>query len=105
MSKYIAVAKLSDLDPERGTTIQVKGRLIALFRQEDGVRAIDDSCPHMGASLATGYVCDGVVTCPWHAWRFRIEDGCWVDAPGSGTKVQTYTTKIEADDVLLDVDW
>lgn len=105
MSAYVAVAKLADLEPDQGTTIQVKGRLIALFLLDGQVQAIDDCCPHMGASLATGYVCDGVVMCPWHAWRFRISDGLWVDAPSSGTKVKTYAVKVEGEDVLLDVDW
>lgn len=105
MSNYVAVAKLADLDPEQGTTIKVRGRLIALFLQGEKVYAMDDCCPHMGASLATGYICDGVVSCPWHAWRFRIEDGAWVDAPGSGTRVNTYSTKIEGDEVLLDIEW
>ena len=22
---------------------------------------------------------DGVVTCPWHAWRFQVCDGTWCD--------------------------
>ncbi|MFM8704477.1 MAG: Rieske (2Fe-2S) protein, partial [Planctomycetia bacterium] len=43
--------------------------------------AIDDLCPHMGASLGTGPLRDGVVTCPWHAWRFRLCDGAWCDNP------------------------
>ena len=33
----------------------------------------------MGASLSGGYVENGVVTCPWHAWRFRLTDGAWAD--------------------------
>ena len=35
----------------------------------------------MGASLSGGYVENGVVTCPWHAWRFRLADGAWADNP------------------------
>jgi nitrite reductase (NADH) small subunit/3-phenylpropionate/trans-cinnamate dioxygenase ferredoxin subunit len=35
----------------------------------------------MGASLAGGYVEDNMVSCPWHAWRFRITDGTWCDNP------------------------
>ena len=38
-------------------------------------------CPHMGASLAGGFVEDGIVTCPWHYWRFRLADGAWADNP------------------------
>jgi nitrite reductase (NADH) small subunit len=59
----------------------VQGRIIAVFLQNGEYQAIDDLCPHMGASLADGYVEEGVVSCPWHAWRFRISDGTWCDNP------------------------
>ncbi len=31
--------------------------------------------------LGAGAVEDGVVTCPWHAWRFKVSDGTWCDNP------------------------
>ena len=37
--------------------------------------AIDDRCPHQGASLARGYVLDGCIVCPWHGSRFDPETG------------------------------
>ena len=52
-----------------------------VFRDGDRYFAIDDTCPHMGASLAGGFVEDGIVTCPWHYWRFRLSDGAWADNP------------------------
>lgn len=50
---------------------------IALFRDGDGVmRAIDDRCPHRGASLATGSVRGGCLECPYHGWRFSGSGRC-----------------------------
>ncbi|MEZ6075449.1 MAG: Rieske (2Fe-2S) protein [Pirellulaceae bacterium] len=46
--------------------------------------AIDDFCPHQGASLAAGYIVEGcAVACAWHHWRFSLEDGTWLDNPKS----------------------
>lgn len=103
MGEVVPVAKRSDLRTDTGCTVEVKGRLIALFLYDSKVYAIDDSCPHMGGPLGEGIVCDGVVTCPWHAWRFRVTDGVWVNAPN--TKVQTYSVTENGDDVLLEVNW
>ncbi|MFM7117735.1 MAG: Rieske (2Fe-2S) protein, partial [Planctomycetota bacterium] len=50
--------------------------------------AIDDQCPHMGASLASGYLENCTVACPWHAWRFDIRDGSWCDNPR--VKIDSY---------------
>lgn len=70
----------------------VAGRTIALFRCGGQVFAMDDRCPHAGASLAPGRIVDGTVICPWHAWRFRLCDGAWADHPK--IKVQTYPVQV-----------
>ena len=50
---------------------------IALFRAEGTVHAIADSCPHNGASLATGQL-EGTTMekCRAHGLRFDITTGC-----------------------------
>jgi NAD(P)H-dependent nitrite reductase small subunit len=81
MGEYCIVCRTEDLPDGGGKTVDVAGKLIAVFRVGEGYYAIDDVCPHMGASLADGEVESGVVTCPWHAWRFRLADGAWADNP------------------------
>lgn len=79
--RYFTVAQAGSIPSGTGRAFAVGGRMIALFFQDGEYFAIDDLCPHMGASLASGYVEQGVVSCPWHAWRFRICDGTWCDNP------------------------
>lgn len=62
-----------------GRTVELEGRRVALFLHAGEVRAVEDSCPHMGASLGMGVALDGEVTCPWHGWHFRLTDGCNTD--------------------------
>ena len=58
--------------------------------------AINDFCPHMGASLSDGHVSDdGCVMCPWHAWSFSINDGTWMDNRKSGIRTQTYEVRVQ----------
>jgi nitrite reductase (NADH) small subunit len=75
--------------------------MIAVFHMEDRYYAIDDFCPHQGASLAGGWVHEGCVACPWHAWRFNLEDGAWLDNPK--IKVETYPVTIQGDDILVEL--
>ena len=79
--KYYAVASDGDVPPGEGRAYAAGGRMVAVFNENGQYFAIDDLCPHMGASLAAGYVEDRMVSCPWHAWRFRIDDGTWCDNP------------------------
>jgi nitrite reductase (NADH) small subunit len=99
VSDFEVVGKVSEFEDNVGRAVPVDGRMVAVFRKGDEWYAIDDLCPHMGASLAEGYVEDHTVTCPWHAWRFCIKDGTWEDNPR--TKVECFEVKIEGDEVLV----
>jgi len=98
---FTAVATLGDIPVGEGRTYEVAGRLVALFFNGTDYAAIDDLCPHMGASLAAGPLCDGVVTCPWHAWRFRLADGAWCDNPK--LKVDVFETRVVGDRIEVRV--
>ncbi len=56
--------------------VRHEGRQIAVFRLADGTwSAIDNRCPHEGYPLSQGQLCDGVLTCSWHNWKFSLADG------------------------------
>ena len=99
MSEFENVGKIEEFIEGQGRAVPVDGRMVAVFRQGAQWYAIDDLCPHMGASLAEGYVEGTTVTCPWHAWRFCIRDGTWEDNPR--TKVDCFEVKIEDGHVLV----
>lgn len=101
MAEFKTVCRVGDLKDGEGKTVTVGGKLIALFRCGESFHAIDDMCPHMGASLAGGYVEDGIVTCPWHAWRFRLADGVWADSPR--VKIGCFQVRVEGDEVQIEV--
>lgn len=81
MGTWLKVCHSDDLLEGECKTINCGMKAIAIFRSEGNLHAIDDFCPHMGAALSGGHVESGTVTCPWHAWRFRLCDGAWADNP------------------------
>ncbi len=99
MNEFQTVCRVSDLVEGEGKTVEVGNKLIAVFRTAEGYYAIDDICPHMGASLSGGWVENGVVTCPWHAWRFRLQDGAWADYPK--VKIGCYPVRVINDEVQI----
>ena len=101
MSEFVSVAKVGEIPDGEGRTYPVNGKMIGIFFTDGEYLAINDFCPHMGASLAAGHVEDGAVMCPWHAWRFRLCDGLWLDNPKSETKTDCYEVKIDGDDILV----
>lgn len=103
MSEFVSIAKVGDIPDGEGRSYPVNGKVIGLFFVEGEYHAINDFCPHMGASLASGHVEDGAVMCPWHAWRFCVKDGTWLDNPKSDLKTDSYQVKVEGDEILVSV--
>ena len=98
--EFQTVAKVADIPEGAAKAFEVGNKLVAVFHRPGGVfLAIDDVCPHMGASLAEGCVEGDVVTCPWHAWRFRLTDGAWVSVPK--LKIGSYAVRIVGDEVQV----
>ena len=98
---FTPVARVGDIPAGEGRTYEARGRLVAVFFDGETYSAIDDLCPHMGASLGTGPLRDGVVTCPWHAWRFRLSDGAWCDNPK--LRVDVFAVRVVGDTIEVRV--
>ncbi|MAT15578.1 MAG: nitrite reductase [Planctomyces sp.] len=103
MAEYISVAKVGDIPEGEGRSYPVNGVVIAIFNVKGEYKAINDACPHAGASLAPGYVEGDVVCCPWHAWSFCLNTGDWMDAPGGKVRVDCYPIRVEGDDIQVKV--
>ena len=101
-AKYITLAKVDSLPDGGAASFVVGDKVIALFRQGNEYFAISDICPHMGASLAAGHFEHGVVTCPWHAWRFKVCDGTWCDNPV--IKTDAYEVRVIDDAIQVRIE-
>lgn len=95
------VCKVDQLPDGQSGVITIGGKPVAVFRAGEQYYAIDDTCPHMGASLSGGMMEDGVVTCPWHYWRFRLSDGAWADNPK--IKIGCYPVHVVGDLIQVEV--
>lgn len=101
MADFHPVAKVGDIRPGEGRAYPVNGTMVAVFLVEGEYFAIHDTCPHMGASLASGYVEGTSVTCPWHAWRFCVKDGLWLDNPKSQLRTGTFPVRVVGDEIQV----
>lgn len=62
----------------------IAARKCIVWRTRSGAVAVTDRfCPHMGATLAKGFVRDERLLCPFHAWEFR-RDGVCAHRPDGG---------------------
>lgn len=101
MTDYQTVAKVGEIPEGQGRAFAVDGTMVAVFLVNGEYSAINDICPHMGASLAAGYIDGNCVMCPWHAWRFSIKDGTWLDNPRSQLKNDCYPVRVQGDEIQV----
>ena len=91
MSNDLSVGSVDELPPGGRKLAFAGGRSIVLFNIEGTVHAIENSCPHNGASLASGQLDGHILRCPAHGLRFDLNTGCM---PGPGglclTKLPVY---------------
>lgn len=98
---FVTVAQVGSIPEGTGSAYAVNGRMVAVFNDGGVYSAIDDFCPHMGASLAGGCLDRGIVACPWHAWRFKVSDGTWCDNPR--IKVDAFPVRVVGNDIQVHV--
>ncbi|PQO38412.1 Rieske (2Fe-2S) protein [Blastopirellula marina] len=103
MSQFYKIATLADLPEQGGRLVVVDDAWIGLFRSAEEIYAVDAMCPHAGANLAKGEVCDGVVSCPVHLWRFRLSDGRYLDADVDRYNLKTYRLQIDGNAICVEL--
>ncbi|MCE9594507.1 MAG: Rieske (2Fe-2S) protein [Planctomycetes bacterium] len=52
---------------------------MALYLVAGRVHCVQAFCPHLEGPLFEGSLASGVITCPWHGWRFDVTTGERVD--------------------------
>ncbi|MFN3465609.1 MAG: Rieske 2Fe-2S domain-containing protein [Terricaulis sp.] len=90
---WLRVGALGDIPDKCARTVTPPaGERIAVFRDGTDVFALSNVCRHQGGPLGEGRIVDGCVTCPWHGFQYRPQDG---RAPAPYTeKVATYPARI-----------
>jgi nitrite reductase/ring-hydroxylating ferredoxin subunit/DMSO/TMAO reductase YedYZ heme-binding membrane subunit len=65
---------------------------VAVFRYHDRISAVTNVCAHQGGPLGEGKIIDGCITCPWHGWEYRPQDGR--SPPPFSEKIATYRVRV-----------
>ena len=92
VENFVEVGKPEDIPMDGAVTVNASGNAVAIFRHQDGVSAVSNYCRHQGGPLGEGRIIDGCITCPWHGYQYRPEDGC--SPPPFHEKVETYALEL-----------
>lgn len=92
-AKAIDAGRVEDLPHGSSKTIELpEGRELALYNVNGEFYATENFCPHKGAPLADGTLCEHIIECDWHGWQFDVRTGECLTVV---EKVKTYEVVIE----------
>lgn len=99
---WFRVGSVEMLAEGRVTTVQAGHHAICLTRTENGYGAIANKCAHQGGPLGDGFIENGFVVCPWHAWEYNPTSG--EPPPGyDDPPVPCYPVEVREDGVYVGV--
>ena len=91
--KAVYAGRVEDLPHGSSKTIELpEGRELALYNVNGEFYATENFCPHKGAPLADGILCEHIIECDWHGWQFDVRTGECLTVV---EKVKTYEVVIE----------
>ncbi len=93
---FVRACRAEEVVEGRGKVVVISGERLAVFRHDDKLFAMSNVCRHQGGPLGEGKIIDGCVTCPWHGWQYRAEDGC--SPPPFTEVVPTYRLRLVEND-------
>jgi nitrite reductase/ring-hydroxylating ferredoxin subunit/DMSO/TMAO reductase YedYZ heme-binding membrane subunit len=98
---WLLAGRVADIAEGRGIVVNPPGsEAVAIFRNDGALSAVSNLCAHQNGPLGEGCVVDGLITCPWHGFQYRLADG---RAPPPFTeKLATYRLRLVGDAVWLD---
>ena len=103
MQNSIVVCKTTDVPVGGARKFLVKEKSIGVYNIAGEFFALDDPCPHGGASLAHGIVEGLVVRCRMHHWRFCVRTGRYLDEDKANFDVKSYRVRTVGDQLIVEL--
>lgn len=96
---FLRACHISEIPDDRAKIFSIHGERVAVFKYQGKISAVSNVCKHQMGPLGEGRIIDGCITCPWHGYQYRPQDGC---APPPFTeKIATYRIKLEDDIIYI----
>jgi nitrite reductase/ring-hydroxylating ferredoxin subunit/DMSO/TMAO reductase YedYZ heme-binding membrane subunit len=93
---------VSDIQNDRAKIVLIGTEGIAIFKYGNNISAIHNLCKHQNGPLGEGKVVDGCITCPWHGYQYKPDNG--TSPPPFNEKVSTYRVAVKGPKVFVDPD-
>ena len=99
---FVRIGKVADVDEGAMRVFVVEGSKVNVSTSGGGIYAIDDTCTHMGCSLANGSLEGTTVTCACHGSQFDVTSGAVLRGPAR-SPVRARAVEVRGDELFAEV--
>jgi 3-phenylpropionate/trans-cinnamate dioxygenase ferredoxin component len=102
MTDWINACSINSLGPGEMFSFNHNEKKLLLTNMNGKIFATDRICTHAESDLSNGILTENGLTCPLHLSVFNMDDGTPQNPPAENP-LQTYRTKIEDNNILIEV--
>jgi len=96
------IAMENNLPKGKSEVFLLKGEKVCLVHGTDGFYAVQDKCPHNGASLSSGFCSEkNEIVCPIHRYKFDLKTG--KATSGAGYALNTFPISIKETGIYVGI--
>ena len=98
---FVKIGNATDVADGQMRAFDVNGTKVSVANSSGHLYAFDDTCTHMGCSLAHGDLDGTTVTCPCHGSQFDVTSGNVLRGPAQ-RPVRSRAIQVEGDSLLAE---
>ena len=100
-SGWIELTSLAEVPTQGVLAMKLLGKSLILSKVDSQVVCYENACSHFGEALDFGNVSNGILTCPSHKFRYRLETGECLTSPEMS--LQSYSVQVEDGRVFVQI--
>jgi 3-phenylpropionate/trans-cinnamate dioxygenase ferredoxin subunit len=98
---FIKIGHAKDVAAGEMRVFYVAGTKVNVANADGQLYAFDDTCTHMGCSLANGELEGTMVTCACHGSQFDVTSGAVLRGPAE-RPVRSHALQVDGEDLLAE---
>ncbi len=97
----VRIGNATDVAEGHMRAFDVAGTQVNVANASGRLYALDDTCTHLGCSLAKGKLDGTTVTCPCHGSQFDVTSGAVVRGPAA-RPVRSRAAEVDGDNLMVE---
>jgi nitrite reductase/ring-hydroxylating ferredoxin subunit len=97
--REVCAGAVAEFGGEGRKVITAEGLSVGVFYVAGQWHALQNSCLHRGGPVCKGPLTDGILTCPWHGYQYRLATGELLLDPDA--RLPRYPVEVRDDQVYL----